>query len=159
MKPGVENDAGNSTPENPDTQNVQETLATSGDSQSTDAGSGNREAAKYRTKLREAEGKLEAAESRIAALVRKDIERHAAKRLSVGADLFDIGQASIDDLTDPGGDAMPDAIDAVIDALLDKRPGLGVANRPWGEVGGSSPAGRLERSTPTMHDALKNAKR
>ncbi|MFG3204834.1 hypothetical protein [Streptomyces sp. NPDC048192] len=106
------------------------------DNTSGEGNSANREAAKYRTKLREAETKLEAAEARIAALLRKEIEAHAADKLAVGADLFEIGKVNVEDLTDPEGNVMPDAVDAAIEALLAKRPGLGNPNRPWGDVGG-----------------------
>ncbi|MFD4262077.1 hypothetical protein ACFWR9_31740 [Streptomyces sp. NPDC058534] len=115
--------------------------------------SANREAAKYRTKLRDAETKLEAAQARITALLRKEIEGHAAKELSVGADLFEIGGANVDDMTDPEGNVMPDAVDVAVDALLAKRPGLGNPNRPWGEVGGNHR--EVPERAPTMQDALK----
>ncbi|MFE9050373.1 hypothetical protein [Streptomyces rubiginosohelvolus] len=153
MTPGVENGTGNATPENPTPENGQETPALRGDIPSTDGSSGNREAAKYRTKLREAEGKLEAAEARITALLRREIEAHAGKTLAVGADLFDIGKVNVDDLTDPEGNVMPDAVDVAIEALLATRPGLSNRNRPWGDVGGGRH--ELPERAPTMHDALR----
>ncbi|MGY0491085.1 hypothetical protein [Streptomyces sp. WG-D5] len=132
---------------------------TEGQSSPAENSGANREAAKYRTKLREAEAKLEAAESRVTALLRKEIEAHASKRLAVGADLFDLGGASVDDLTDPEMNVSTDAVDAAVAALLAKRPGLRSNTAPWGDVGGGRGAGTPEREAPTMLDALKNAKR
>ncbi|MFD4633345.1 hypothetical protein ACFVYR_34985 [Streptomyces sp. NPDC058284] len=118
----------------------------------------NREAAKYRTKLREAETKLEAAETRITALLRKEIEAYASKQLAVGADLFTLGEVAVADLLDPQGNVDTETIDASVEALLVARPGLRSNTAPWGEVGGSSAAGSAERAKPTMLDALKSAK-
>ncbi|WP_143074790.1 hypothetical protein [Streptomyces mangrovisoli] len=152
----AENNSENAVTENAATEIDQERPASGGDSASSEGNSTNREAAKYRTKLREAEGKLEAAEARVTALLHREIEAHAAKVLAVGADLFDIGGASVDDLTDPEGNVMPDAVNAAAEALLAKRPGLGNPNRPWGDVGGNHPASGLERQT-TMRDVINEA--
>ncbi|MBT2440322.1 hypothetical protein J7E93_09410 [Streptomyces sp. ISL-36] len=116
--------------------------------------SGNREAMNYRKKLRAAEAKLEAAEKRVNSLLRVQVESLAAKELSVASDLFDIGGASIEDLTDPEGNVMPDAVDAAVKALLAKRPGLRNGSAPWGDVGGGR-RGSVPDSSPTMRDALK----
>ncbi|MEV3848138.1 hypothetical protein AB0J30_15240 [Streptomyces microflavus] len=145
--------------ENTPVENSTNSEPTSGpDIQSGEGNSANREAAKYRTKLREAETKLEAAESRITALLRKEIEAYASKQLAVGADLFTLGEVAVTDLLDPEGNADTETIDAAVEALLMARPGLRSNTAPWGEVGGSSAAGSAEREKPTMLDALKNAK-
>ncbi|MFG3117360.1 hypothetical protein ACGF4C_23525 [Streptomyces sp. NPDC048197] len=125
-----------------------------GDQNSTSENSGaNREAAKYRTKLRETEGMLEAAEARITALLRKEIEAHAGKSLAVGADLFTLSEVAVTDLLDSEGNPDAETIDAAVEVLLKARPGLGNPNRPWGDVGGGHRA-VVERA-PTMHDALR----
>ncbi|MFD7557973.1 hypothetical protein ACFV9E_25955 [Streptomyces sp. NPDC059835] len=124
----------------------------------TETTNGNREAAKYRTKLREAEAKLEATEKRVHSLLRAQVESLAAKDLSVASDLFDIGGVSIDDLTDPEGNVMSDAVDAAVKALLAKRPGLRNGPSPWGDVGGNR-RGSIPDSPPTMLEALKFTRR
>ncbi|MEU9026408.1 hypothetical protein AB0D46_02515 [Streptomyces sp. NPDC048383] len=132
--------------------------ASDGQGEVTEPTSGNREAAKYRTKLREAEAKLEATEKRVHSLLRAQVESLAGKELSVASDLFDIGGASIDDLTDPEGNVMPDAVDAAVKALLAKRPGLRNGPAPWGDVGGGR-RGSMPDPSPTMLEALKFTRR
>ncbi|MGY3204312.1 hypothetical protein [Streptomyces sp. TE5632] len=132
--------------------------AAGADGASGEGNSANREAAKYRTKLREAEGKLEAAEARITALLRKEIEAYAGKELAVGADLFTLGEVAVTDLLDAEGNPDTETIDAAVEALLKTRPGLRSNTAPWGSVGGGHRGGVSERPL-TMHDALRNAKR
>lgn len=127
--------------------------APSDQNSSSENSSANREAAKYRTKLREAEGKLEAAEARITALLRKEIEAHAGKSLAVGADLFTLGEVAVTDLLDSEGNPDTETIDAAVEVLLKTRPGLGNPNRPWGDVGGGHR--EVAERAPTMHDALR----
>ncbi|MEU4357937.1 hypothetical protein [Streptomyces virginiae] len=129
-----------------------------GQGEATEPTNANREAAKYRTKLREAEAKLEATEKRVNALLRAQVESLAAKELSVASDIFDIGGASIDDLTDPEGNVMSDAVDAAVKALLAKRPGLRNGSAPWGDVGGGR-RGSIPDAPPTMLEALKFTRR
>ncbi|MDX5567763.1 hypothetical protein PYK79_37065 [Streptomyces sp. ID05-04B] len=125
-----------------------------GDQNSTsDNSSPNREAAKYRTRLREAESKLEVSEARITALLRKEIEAHAGKSLAVGADLFTLGEVAVTDLLDSEGNPDTETIDAAVEVLLKTRPGLGNPNRPWGDVGGGHR--EVAERAPTMHDALR----
>ncbi|MFF7552509.1 hypothetical protein ACFZA9_06405 [Streptomyces olivaceus] len=120
----------------------------------TDESSGNREAAKWRTKLRETEASLEAANTRIQSMQRREVAQLAGKSLAVGADIFEIGGAELSTLLNDDGEVMPDAVQAAAEALLAKRPGLANANRPWGEVGGNAPGAVAERK-PTMLDALQ----
>ncbi|MFK0200901.1 hypothetical protein [Streptomyces lavendulae] len=133
--------------------------ASDGQDEVTEPTNGNREAAKYRTKLREAEAKLEATEKRVNALLRAQVESLAAKELSIPSDLFDFGGASIEDLTDPEGNVMPDAVEAAVKALLAKRPGLRNGSAPWGDVGGGRRGISVPESPPTMLEALKFTRR
>ena len=119
--------------------------------------SANAEAAKYRKKLREAESKLEAAEARITAMLRKEIEAYAAKSLAVGADLFTLGEVEVKDLLTPDGEIDTETIDAAVEALLKTRPGLGNPNRPWGAVVGGRYDDESDYRQPTMQDALRHA--
>jgi len=86
-------------------------------------GKGN-EAARYRRQLRETETARDDLSARLTAFQRRDVERVAADRLAVPADLFDLGGTQLADLLDEDG--YPDAVKvgAAVDALLKTRPGL-----------------------------------
>lgn len=116
------------------------------------APSANAEAAKYRKRLREAEAALEAAQARVGAMQRSEIETYAAKQLAVGADLFEIGKVALADLLHENGETDLHAVDAAVSELLKERPGLRSGNAPWGEVGGGS--AEMPERAPNMHDAL-----
>lgn len=122
-----------------------------------DAPNSNSEAAGYRVKLRDAEARLEAAETRVTGLLRKEIETHAAKTLSVGADLFDLSGTEVSVYLAEDGSVDLDAIDEAVRALLATRPGLSNAPLPWPDVGG----GHRETAEhkPTMQDALRHGRR
>ncbi|MGQ4468921.1 hypothetical protein ACN6K6_007463 [Streptomyces violaceoruber] len=82
---------------------------------------------------------------------RAQIETYAAKQLAVGADLFDVGGAALDDLLHENGEADLHAVDAAIAELLTARPGLRSNDAPWGEVQGGT---EIAERGPTMLDAL-----
>ncbi|MFZ3595449.1 hypothetical protein [Streptomyces sp. BH104] len=119
-----------------------------------DKSSANKEAAKYRTKLREAEAKLEAADARVSGLLRKSVETYVASKLSVPGDLFDIGKVAVADLLDGEGNLDTETIDSAVEALLQERPGLSNGPRPWGDVGGGN-RNSAESAQPTWSDALR----
>ncbi|MFI0191396.1 hypothetical protein ACH4PW_28095 [Streptomyces sp. NPDC017082] len=117
----------------------------------------NAEAAKYRRKLREAETQLEAANTRIEALLRHDIEQRVSDRLAVPADLFDLGKATVADLLNEDGEVLDEAITAAVEALLEKRPGL-AKPQGWGNVGGASRPSRPSDPAPTWIAALRGGR-
>ncbi|MGW8848242.1 hypothetical protein ACWGNE_10700 [Streptomyces xiamenensis] len=84
----------------------------------------------------EVHAQLTAAQSRIEAMLLREVQHHAEKRLSVSSDLFDIGKHKLSDLLDDTGDIDSTKVTHAIDALLDSRPELAVRARPWGDVGG-----------------------
>ncbi|MET8181964.1 hypothetical protein [Streptomyces sp. NPDC005336] len=116
----------------------------------------NAEAAKYRRKLRDAETQLEAANTRIETLLRRDIEQRVSDRLAVPADLFDLGKATVADLLNEDGVIMDDAIAAAVEALIEKRPGL-AKPKGWGDVGGFRPSA-ISDPAPTWTDALRGGR-
>ena len=82
------------------------------------------EAARYRRRLREAEQQRDGLSERLQRLQRRDVERLAGERLSVAADLFEIGRVELAELLDDDGDVAPAKVAAALDQLLTDRPGL-----------------------------------
>ena len=84
---------------------------------------GDREAARYRRRLREAETQRDALAGTLARLQSADVERLAGEHLAVPGDLFTFGTALADVL---GEDGSVDAekVTAATTALLAQRPGL-----------------------------------
>ncbi|MFJ8750460.1 hypothetical protein ACIREO_14170 [Streptomyces sp. NPDC102441] len=124
-----------------------------------EAPSANAEAAKWRTKLREAEARLEAAESRTNALLRRAVESRVADRLAEPSDLFELGAAELASLISEDDTVNGEALDTAVGELLVKRPGL-AAQQPetWGDVGQGGRSGPPPAEI-TMADAFKAARR
>ena len=87
-------------------------------------GSGNAEAAKWRTKLRETESQRDALATRLAGLQRREVERLAADRLAQPGDLFDVHGIELEEVLDEAGDIDATLVGMAVDALLATRPGL-----------------------------------
>lgn len=143
--------------ENENTTPVEESTnpqpAENADISTEDKSSANKEAAKYRTRLREAESKLEAANARVNSLLRKSVETYVAAKLSVPSDLFDIGKVDVADLLDGEGNIDTETVDSAVEALLKERPGLSNKAHYWGDVWGGQR--NISDAKPTMHDALR----
>lgn len=99
------------------------------------------EAAKWRTKLREAETQRDGLSARVQALQRSEALRLAGEHLAAGEDLFGFG-ATLDDLLDEQGDLDPEAVQAAAAAVAIGRPGLARVHGKVGDFQGI-------RSTPT----------
>jgi hypothetical protein len=96
---------------------------------------------------------LSAAEARIEAMNRREINRLAGEHLSVGEDLFISGNEVSDYLTE-SGDVDADKVAADVAAVLAERPGLRKATPgydPSQGLGGLGP----RRPEPTMADLFK----
>ncbi|MGV0603372.1 hypothetical protein [Mycolicibacterium sp. XJ1904] len=85
---------------------------------------GNREAAKWRTRLRETEAERDALAQRIATLQSREVERLASKDLSNPADLFTLGGVTVKDLLNETGEIDTEKVSAVVTEVLGTRPGL-----------------------------------
>ena len=83
-----------------------------------------REAAKYRTQLREAEAALEAANARIEGFQRAEVERIAGAKLAVASDLFALTGTSVADYLSEDGTVDTKAVENATQELLQSRPGL-----------------------------------
>lgn len=92
------------TTETLDASNAEEVPdgAEQGDVEDQDHDGGNREAAKYRRRLRDAEGERDTLRTRLETLQRTEAERLAAQHLAKGTALW-AGGATLDDLLDDDG--------------------------------------------------------
>jgi hypothetical protein len=84
----------------------------------------NREAARYRTQLRETEAALAAANARLEQLHRLDIERIASAGLSHPSDLFTLSGNSAADYLTEDGYVDAERVAADVAAILSERPGM-----------------------------------
>lgn len=83
---------------------------------------GNREAAKYRTKLREAEAQRDTLSGRLEALQRREAERLAAAHLADGADLWRGDGVELAALLDDDGNLDPAKVAENAAATLESHP-------------------------------------
>lgn len=97
----------------------------------------NREAARYRTRLRETETERDALAARVEALQRREAERLAAQALGDPADLLAVGDVTLADLLTPDGDVDPNAVQQATAALLRTRPRFAKAPPPPSYDGGA----------------------
>lgn len=84
----------------------------------------NAESAKWRTKLRETESALAAANERLAGFQRAELERLAAERLSAPGDLLTLSGKQLSDFLSDDGTVNAEAVNEAATAVLDARPGL-----------------------------------
>lgn len=90
----------------------------------TDGGNPNREAAKWRTKLRETETALTAMQERVTAMQRAEVERLASEHLADGSDVFKLGDIELANVLNETGDVDADAVTTVAQGIVESRPGL-----------------------------------
>lgn len=115
----------------------------------------NREAARYRTRLRDAEAQRDGLQTQLDAARAQIVAHHAAARLQDPADLdrFDVDTAGLwaDD-----GSLDTDALGSAIDGLLQQRPELAARKlpAPWSSDAVNN-APRKSDKGPTWADALK----
>ena len=87
---------------------------------------GNREAAKYRTRLRAAEAENTQLRAALETWQRRAVETLAARHLAHPADLLTLGGGTLADYLDHEGQPDADKITTTARALLAQRPGLGL---------------------------------
>ncbi|MBM7807657.1 hypothetical protein JOD57_003494 [Geodermatophilus bullaregiensis] len=86
-----------------------------------ETGEGNREAAAYRRKLRDAEAERDRLASAVTTYQRRDAEALVGSRLLSPADLWVAG-AKLEDLLADDGTVDPAKVDAAVDTVLEARP-------------------------------------
>lgn len=121
----------------------------------------NREAAAYRVKLREAEGKLQSAEERfaemqgrLAELQRAEVERIAGETLSQGSDLLGISGHELSAYLTEGGGVDAAKVAEAAAELLSTRPGLRKTSPAFDPTQGSG-GNASGKSQPGWGDLLK----
>ncbi|MED5813868.1 hypothetical protein VST63_16030 [Mycolicibacterium sp. 050232] len=100
----------------------------SDESDQDDAG-GNREAAKYRRRLRDTETERDTLRDRLTVLQRSEVERLVANRFRDPADVWRDG-ARVDDLLDDNGDIDPAKVNTAATAVLKAHPHWDIAAAP-----------------------------
>jgi hypothetical protein len=112
------------------------------DDQGAEDDSPNAEAAKWRTRFREAEAAIAERDNVIASYRRAECERTLADLLDVPGDLFDVGGAEVADFYSDSGELNDAELRAAAGALIEERPRLGKPKftRSWGQVSGVPPA-------------------
>ncbi|BCO36851.1 hypothetical protein BMW24_018295 [Mycobacterium heckeshornense] len=96
----------------------------------------NREAAKYRTRLRAVEAERDTLAARLAAYQRRECEQVVADILDQPADLFEIGGVQPGDFYTEDGNLDRERLVLCATALADRRPRLAKprpARRNWGQ--------------------------
>lgn len=105
----------------------------------------NREAAKYRTQLRDTQTELSTVQARLTMAQTTEAARIAGEVLAAGTDVFDIGGADLAAVLDPDtGQVDRDAVLALAEEVATDRPGLRAA-AGWPDMGqgrkGAPPGG------------------
>lgn len=85
---------------------------------------GNREAAKYRRQLRDAQAERDSLQTTVDAHNRSSVERLASAHLAQPSDLFDLGSVDLSDLMDEDGQPDAEAVKEAAESILADRPGL-----------------------------------
>ncbi|GHP16749.1 hypothetical protein RN2511_014850 [Rhodococcus sp. NKCM2511] len=125
-----------------DTQVTPESSVSSESQESADdtAGKGpNAEAAKWRTKLRAAEGERDALAATVETMQRAEVARLAGVFLSQGNDLLELGGHELADLISEDGTVDPERVAELAKELQLSRPGLskhgvGATHQNFGQV-------------------------
>lgn len=115
------------------------------------------EAAKYRTRLREAETERDALASRVATLQRAEVARLAGEKLAQGTDVFDIGRTELADVLDADGNVDPALVGERVTELLASRPGLAAPVTTWPDVGQGKPPAPPAPARSTWAEALSRS--
>lgn len=144
-------DSGVSAPENGPQAPGEATEDSSEDQGQDDEATGNREAARYRKRLRDTEAERDALSARLETMQRHEAERLASKVLAKGSALW-AGETKLDDLLDDDGNIDPQK---VTDRAEEVREEFGIARarRPLVvPMEGYSPA--VPHSTGSMVDVV-----
>jgi hypothetical protein len=115
-----------------------------------------REAARYRTRLRETEAERDQLRERLERYERAEVERLAsAAGLAVAGDVWTFG-ATLDTLRGETGDIDADTVSGVVEAILKDRPQLRA--QPVGDLGigrGGTAAGSMRQPKLGLSQLLK----
>jgi hypothetical protein len=116
-----------------------------------------REAAKHRTRAKEAEeanGKLA---ERLKVAQRAEMSRLAAEHLADGADIFRDGEVEFDSLLSDEGDVDPAKVTAAAEGVIERSPHWAKRPTPQGGVDGGKGAATEDDTPLSFGEALKSA--
>lgn len=125
-------------------------------SEGQEGAAGNREAAKYRTRLREVEAERDALKARVDAMTRKQIEGVIGDKLHRPDDFFEVdGGVAIDDLIAEDGTVDEAKVSTRLATITETRPHL---IKPAPKVDSAAPSrGAAEEGKTTWQDALQSS--
>jgi hypothetical protein len=83
-----------------------------------------RDAARYRVRAREAEGRAEALEATVTAYHRREVERLVAERVQDVEDYWKVGGLDVGDLLGEDGTVDAEAVERSVSELLERKPHL-----------------------------------
>ncbi len=110
------------------------TTATSEDgAKPEDKGTGNSEAAKWRTRLRQAEAERDTLAQRLARMQQAEVDRLVAERMADPEDLRVLGKVEVADLLDDEGLVDVDKVDQAVSDVLKSKPRLAKDYEPDAE--------------------------
>lgn len=115
----------------------------------------NREAAKYRTRLREVEGERDGLVARVERMQHAEVARLVGDRLAVPDDVFGFG-LTLADLLGDDGEVDPELVNTAVVGLLGSRPGLAVVpDKPrFPDMGGGRRGSTIETG-PGWSDLIR----
>lgn len=113
----------------------------------------NRDAARYRRRLREAEAERDDLREQVVGLQIAEASRIAADKLAVGGDLFEVGGVQINDVLDDNGRVDADLVMQFADDVLAARPGL-AKQAGWPDMGQNSKSAPIQGSGTRWGDVI-----
>nr|BFE34989.1 hypothetical protein GCM10010200_072400 [Actinomadura rugatobispora] len=121
-----------------------------------EGGKANREAARYRTQLRETRTQLEQATGRLAAMQRAEVERLAGQGLARGADLMVYRGEDIAGYLSEDGTVNAEAVQAAVAELVKERAYL--SSKPRFQGGADQGPRRSVKAPPSRMGAIFDRK-
>lgn len=122
-----------------------------------DVGALRKEAAKHRTRAKEAEVERDKLAERLQAAHRTEVKRLAAEHLADGADIFRDGEVEFDSLLSDEGDVDPAKVTAAAEGVVERSPHWAKRPTPRGGVDGGKGTAPAEDAAPSFGEALKGA--
>lgn len=100
------------------------------------AGKASREAARWRTRVREVETERDTLRATVQAFQRAEVERLAADSLADVSDLWTLGEVEVDALLTEDGTVDQSKVESAVAALVERKPHLSVDGPPVGSFDG-----------------------
>jgi hypothetical protein len=132
------------------------TTTTEVTAETADETSPNKEAAKYRTRLRETETERDRLAGIVSTMQTREVERLAGDVLANGADLLELGGIDLADLLDDDGRPDAEKVEAAARTILETRPYLAASRGPRPDPSqGAKPAAPEKPTTLGWGEVLR----